>query len=58
MITFSCSKFWVFLYMTFGAILAKLACNAVKAGMQSRKSHAIKCNGLTKLVRMSVNVNK
>ena len=43
-------EFWGFSYMTFGAILANLVCNAVKAGMACAILHMKKCNGLRKLI--------
>ena len=36
-------KVWGFSYMTFGAILANLACNAEKAGMACPNLHMKKC---------------
>ena len=41
---------WGFSYMTLGAILAKLVCNAGKAGMVCANLHMKKCNELTKLI--------
>ena len=49
-------KVWGFSYMTFGAILANLVCNAGKAGMAKRRT--TKCNKLTKVVGISADVNK